>query len=289
MEAYGYSGGYFYSARPDFHAATAVSPRLESGNHDFEASFPGIDGGYMAGQRWQVVSVTTARLQVPAPGQEAAFVRDAVRPLVSAWAADGRLDTAYNHPPNLGKLRAGEPDPYDPSVVADEAAILKNVGWPLPYRSDAGHALLLVYKTGVVLRMRYSAPTGSETASGGMLSPEAAIDKLKAALRDPAARSVEEVTGRDYFIGAPYQGVFNPTPVGPFASVGPSYEFSDAAPWNALFDDSFAGKEVYWINANGWPGYGRGLVDARTGAVVRFTRTAENHSDALFMPTPFAP
>lgn len=282
IEAYGFTGNTYYYARPDVHPASAISPRLESGNHDFEASFR-----TPWGDQWGVASVKTARLPAPDPGQEAEFVLTRVRPLVAAWAADGKLDTAYEHSPDLAKLRAGEPDPFDPSTVQDEAAILKNVGWPLPYRSEAKKETLLVYAKGVVLRVAAAPKSGDEHSA--KVSSQTALQALLTALHDPNARSEEERTGRDYYIGTPFGGVFKPQPAGPFADVGPAYTFSDDVGWSTSFDATFPAKPTWWINANGWPGYGRGLVDAETGKVIRFTRTAENHGDSFTVPTPFVP
>jgi hypothetical protein len=171
--------------------------------------------------------------------------------------------------------------------VQDEAAVLKNVGWPLPYRSDARKELLLVYAKGVVLRIK-AVPQAADEHTAKLTSQQA-IEKLLAALHDPNAKSAEEQSGRDYYLGTPFGKVFMPTPVGPFADVGPTFGFSDDVGWQTMFDATFAGKPTWWVNANGWPGYGRGLVDAETGTVIRFTRTSENHGNALTMPTPMIP
>jgi hypothetical protein len=282
IQAYGFTGGSFYPARPDMHPASAVSPRLESGNYDFEASFR-----TPFGDQWAIAAVTTARLPTVLQGQEAAYVRDRVRPVVAAWATDGALDTAYTHLPDLGKLRAGLPDAFDPTVVQDEAAILKNVGWPLPYRSEARKEILLFYATGVVLKVKAGPATADEHTV--KVSAQQAIQKLIATLHDPNAKSAEEQAGRDYFLGTPFGTVFTPKPTGPYADVGPTFSFSDDAGWHADLDKTYADKPTWWINANGWPGYGRGLVDAQTGAVIRFIRTSENHGNALTLPTPFTP
>jgi hypothetical protein len=279
MAAYGWvippGGTYSLRIRPDIHGVTSTAKQIESGNYNFETSFRSPFG-----EKWMVDAIMTARLAAVVPGQEASYVRDTIRPLVKAWASDGALYTGYSWDPNLGDMRAGT------ARSPDEAAILAHVGWPLPYLSEARHELLLFYAPGVVLRTRWLPVDVDEHTV--KVSREAAIALHVAAMRDPNAKSEEERTGRDYFLGTPYVGAFPPPEWNRWDDLRPKYDIPNDAPWYATLDTSYAGKPVWHVVCN-WSGYGIGLVDGQTGTLIRFMRPNMGAANGVVTPSPFIP
>jgi hypothetical protein len=134
------------------------------------------------------------------------------------------------------------------------------------------------------------------------LSEREAIARLSAAIGDRAFKSEEERTGRDYFLGI----TFKPPDPGRMISPGRIevlYAVPNDARWIVNFE-SVIGKAVWHLSfytpsLDTWSGRGRvppsppeysgeGLIDAASGAVIRFRRPYKRYSYAeTRTPFPF--
>jgi hypothetical protein len=277
---FGFSGDLILAFRPSISRSISSAVRLENGNHELEVHFPSPFG-----DGWATASALTARVPAPAAGGVAQFVETTVRPMLAAWAPDGALFTGYMRMPDLAAQRGmAPPRSHDPNATQNEAAIVKNVGWPLAYVSPSRHEVLFFYEAGVVLRTQWT-PKRFDAASVPV-SKQAAIATVVAALRDPAAQSEEARTGRDYFVGTPYAGIFGPAPeVNRHDDLVPTYDVPDAVDWNGFVGTEWAEKPV-WLIGSTWGG--GGWVDARTGTLIRFTRLRVGHGTGG-MPSPYVP
>jgi hypothetical protein len=235
------------------------APKLESGNHELQVGFPNPYGS-----DWGVVSVLTSTV-VPLGAQPiGAYLSGTIMPVVRAWAEDGSLFTAYTYMPG----RFGPPPSHDPNATADAAAIIANVGWPLAYVSASKHEALFFYQGGQVLAVQWGQQRYTEQSVP--VTKQAAIATLVAALRDPNAQAEEAKTGRDYYLGVPFKGIFPPNAVNFHDDLVPTSNVPDGIEWGGFLGQEFVDKPTWYLNNNGWGGGGQ--VDALTGTLIRFTR-----------------
>ena len=125
---------------------------------------------------------------------------------------------------------------------------------------------------------------------------DAALKAMITAIETRGFKGEEEKTGLDYFLGSPYAtnaSCFGPPMTGP-GSQEALYEVPPDARWNTSLQ-VILGKPVWQLNfyANSKPmdptqGYwvnlsANGMVDATTGAVIRFQRPSRQ-----LIPTPMA-
>jgi hypothetical protein len=262
--------------RPSFSAQTSGASNLQSGNFNFAASLPGPfrDG-------FGVASVLSAYLPGPAPGDLPAYVHTTIQPLVHAWADDGTLYTNYVWLPDMGASREGTTPAHDPNVTIDESAIIKNVGWPLAYVSNARHEALYFFANGQVLLVRWAPLRYTEQTVP--VSKQQAIANTVAALRDPKSTSEEARTGLDYFLGIPFAGVFAPSSVNYRDDLVPTFDVPDGINWSAFLANDFFDKPTWYVGSTVG---GSGLVDAVTGKLIRFTRLRAGHGTGG-APSPF--
>jgi hypothetical protein len=236
---------------------------LENGNFALQASFPNTEG-----DGWGVVAVLASMVTPQGTRPLGDFVSGTVLPVVRAWADDAGLFTRYNYLPN----RFGPPSSHDPNATASEAAIIQNAGWPLAYVSAAKHEALFFYQGGQVLSVQWARQRYAEATVP--VTKAAAIATVVAALRDPNAMSKEARTGRDYYLGVPYAGVFSPNPVNFDDTLVPTTDVPDGIDWNGFLGQEFVDKPTWYIGST-WGGGGQ--VDALTGTLIRFTRLRVGH------------
>lgn len=217
-----------------------------------------------------------------------------VAPVLQAWAPDGKLVRSEGRVDSLGEP-LGTAAPSSASPWSNEAP-----GWPtwrLLYTSESRHEVLEFFvgrDRTLAVRMRW-APLALPTEAIKVDGNEA-VRRLVAAIRDPNARSVEAQTGRDYFLDVPFV-----TKSVPPALPGRNellLELPADATWRVSLQSLF-GKLVWrlsyaypmappqpwaggeqppkppfsFLNGNGI----EGMVDAETGAVIRFNRLVKHY------------
>lgn len=276
-----------------------------SGNYDFGFSlgvFPEGDT-HLAGK-----ALTTAET-AGGTGEAEGLVRTIVKPLIAAWADDAALARDYQGMP---RFTSGQPDP---AWVKDEVAILGKFGWPLAYRSRARREILNVHVEAgrtLVVRATFGDPVPTEAQVA--IDRQAAIEKAKAVLSDPASRSWEARTGRDYFSGLPYRPHQPGDPVGTSNTtrLEPVYDLPGNLHWRADLYGYYAGKPIWQVYSQpvGQPSAGAPLpvasppvgatfsvvdystetwIDANTGEAVRFRRPQRTTATVVAAPSPFTP
>lgn len=292
---YGYYGyGYFFGAENDQMALVSL----------LQAEAAGVSGGFK-----EVMA------QVAAPA-------------VKEWAADARLIQTQALVDQDGKLFPA-PEGADAAVGSPlDGFYGDRSGWRLVFRSNARGEVLIFTVTAaksLVIRLRW-APLNLDPARVAVDSG-AAIRSLVAAVGDRAAKSEEEKTGLDYFLGVKFSV---PEWVNQKDSQNRTevvYAVSPKTRWNVSLD-MVMGKLVW--NLNGWANEGndvavpmpavdmpmarvgvatpaiavgepnpgkpvdcvamrpvermgwfnqsiQGMVDAETGAVIRFSRPTKNY------------
>ncbi|MDB5100483.1 MAG: hypothetical protein JWM80_4904 [Cyanobacteria bacterium RYN_339] len=261
--------------RPSFSAPISEAPKIESGNYALESSFPNPFG-----DGWAVASVLAATAD-PIVGTK--NVDATILPRVRNWADDGTLFTGYQRLPNLGDQRAGIVRSNDPKETMNEDAIIQHVGWPLTYVSASRHEALYFFAGGQVLNVRWGLQRFTELTVP--VSKQAAIATVVAALRDAAATSEEARTGLDHYLGVPFAGVFPPNAVNYHDDLVPTFDVPDAVEWSAFLGNDFVDKPTWYVQGS-WGG--GGLVDAVSGALIRFTRLRVGHGTGG-PPSPFTP
>jgi hypothetical protein len=143
---------------------------------------------------------------------------------------------------------------------------------------------LYFYDSGLVVKLAWAPKDLTEATAP--ITREMAIARHVATMHDPAAKSEEERTGRDYFIDVPFKDLFPPPPVNNHDELQPAYDFPADTPWTALFDYQYAGKPTWRIYASQGSGLGYGLVDARTGTEIRFQRPIKGFVSGPVIPLP---
>jgi hypothetical protein len=232
-----------------------------------------------------------------ATGELPEAARSLAAPIIDAWATDARLVQSGGQLRADGTLYPASPAPGSTSPDAYNGA------WRLVYVSSSRKEvlqLLVRAESTLVLRQRWEplhlAPERIRVGA------KAAIERLSAAIRDPNAKSEEERTGKDYFMGfgfnppQTWQGPEQRTEVvhdvpadarwdtslqqvmgrlvwqlgfstyGPvaMAGVGSAPAVAPAAPGSAC--PTVSEPMTYFNNA------AQGMVDAETGTVIRFSR-----------------
>lgn len=274
--------GYYLPIQPTVQSAVSTAKQLDSGNDNFTYAFPAPSGW---GNGWVIENVTTSDGSPIASADASAYVQGVVPSIAHQWAADATLDTLYQKMPDLAAQRAGTDTPFDRTLVQDAPSILKNVGWPIAYLSRAKYGALLFYGTGLVVHLTWAQP---EDASDTVpISKARAIAIHVAAMRDPNSQSEEAKTGQDYFLGTPFHDAF-PPPVAfnQHDELKPVYDFPASTPWDASFEEDFAAKPYWLVSVPTGSGFGMGMVDAVTGAEIRFIRPNTNSTPTRVAPTP---
>lgn len=262
-----------------------------SGNMDAYYSW-GYPSAKQDAEQRTLVSMTRAE----GPGSKGSLreVLDGiVAPVIQAWASDAKLVRSEGRVDSQGgplgaALRS--PNPFSNEVP----------GWPswrLLYTSESRHEVLEFFvgpDRTLAIRMRWAPltlPTEAIKVDGND-----AVKRLVAAIRDPNARSVEEQTGRDYFLDVPFV-----TKAVPPALPGRNelmLELPADAAWVVSLHAIF-GKLVWQLNYHApmaspqpWAGGEQpprppfsflngnsihGMVDAETGAVIRFNRLVKHY------------
>lgn len=242
------------------------------------------------------------------PGTNGSFdgiVMDHLRPYVLAWDVDAKLSTALISP---------VPAPFRlADITQKDLDGLEYVAWPVVFTSEARQETMTVYvEPGRIVALLVHWEIATPMPSPRVSEAEAR-SALKAALRDPTAQSVEEVWDQDYFLGVPFRN-----PVGSIefhAGPGPIMPqierteplYTDANLGDAKLEDGFGRMVWRFENSRArWtmePSYtlgadglfrdvqtAEGIVDANTGAVVRFRRSfRETFAGKPLYPSPPAP
>lgn len=242
------------------------------------------------------------------PGTNGSFdgiVLDHLRPYVLAWDPDAVLSRAIV-PPAPAPLRLMD-------VTRADLEDLPVVSWPVVFISEARQESLTMYVAPgriVALLVHWE---GASPSPSPRVSEAEARHALEAALRDPAARSVEEVWGQDYFLGVPFRN-----PIGTltfYGGPGPTMPgvarseplYTETTLGEARLDEGF-GRTVWRFEPRRerWSEElpydlapdgtyrvvkaARGIVDADSGAVVRFSRSFRDYFVGKpIYPSPPAP
>lgn len=208
------------------------------------------------------------------------ITRDIVDSVLRGWVPGARLIKAET---TLGS---------DGGPRVDAAGV---GGWRLTYQSPDGLAQLKFEVTPektLITKTRWAeVPMPVDAAR---VSEREAIARLIAAIGDRAFKSEEERTGRDYFLGISFE------PPDPGRMISPGrievlYTVPEEARWIVNFE-SVIGKAVWHLSfytpsLDAWSGRGRvpprpaeysgeGLIDAVSGAVIRFRRPYKRYSYA---------
>lgn len=271
------------SSSSDYHWTTSGA-----GN---EEMLPGSLSGNLAGQQIYPVGfelaepkpmslVAMAVSEAPgSAGPLGVIARDVVEPVLRGWVPGARLVVAETDMGTDGS----------PRVDASGAG-----GWRLTYQSPDGNEQLKFAVTPektLITKTRWAeVPVPVEAAR---LSEREAIARLSAAIGDRAFKSEEERTGQDYFLG---RAIAPPAPGGMSPGrVEVLYAVPEGARWTVNLE-SVIGKAVwnlrfYTPSLDSWSNRGRippsppeysgeGLVDAASGAVIRFRRPYKRYSYA---------
>ncbi|HEY9721924.1 MAG TPA: hypothetical protein V6D47_07905, partial [Oscillatoriaceae cyanobacterium] len=218
-------------------------------------SYYGYENYFYGGdplQAMSLVSVTQAQTK-GSSGSFTDILKSIVSPVVKAWAKDGRLVTSS------ASLNADGTARVDPN--ANPASLLPNGGynsngWQFVYASDSRSEVLdftVTPSQTTVIRMRW-APLN---LSPDLVTVDAtsAIQKLKAAVADKTFKSVEEQSGKDYFLGFPYTQD-NGACCGQQVDV--LYQIPDGVQWNVSLQ-SILGKTVWSVNW--YKSYNGGVIE----------------------------
>lgn len=244
-------------------------------------------GPFYGGEAPQALVSLTEATAAGSRGPYTRAVAAIVAPVLQAWASDARLTSSTGVTGQDGLL------PDQEATAAASAGYTP--GWTLSYFS-AARKELLTFAIGptktTVVRERWAALDLAAVPIA--VDNDAALTALVAAIKTPGAQGEEERSGQDYFLGVPFTsapqgGVAIAVP--PVAASAPTatpspdqvlYDLAADVPWNASLQ-VILGKPVwqfyamsYAKPATGTPdhydGGAQGMVDARTGAVIRFMR-----------------
>ncbi len=283
---------------------------LNSGNMNGGYGYAyGYGPGFFGGEPTTLISLTQSET-VGSKGPYRQLIEAVVQPVVKDWAADaklmmsnattgtdGLLTESPSSPPPSG-FRAGcEPMYGSPS----------DSGWRLTYLSASRREMLNFYvmpaKT-LVIRARWAPMDLAATPVA--VDNDVALRSLATAIETRGFKGEEEKSGLDYFMGGSFgQGCFGPVAMpAPYPYGGSQenrtevvYDVPDNARWNTSLQ-VILGKPVWELSFYAQPeppkptvapgpqgempvyddpGFyfnssARGLVDATTGAVIRFSR-----------------
>ncbi|MNS07153.1 hypothetical protein D3C72_385890 [compost metagenome] len=279
-------------------AAPSMTPSASPLSPGGVASGNVYGGGYGYGYAYvggpsvpmALVSVTEAEA-AGSRGPLKAILETLVAPVLKDWAPDAHLVSSSGSLDAEGRALVPSPSP-SPGQPAYGYYGGYDAGWRLSYasptRQEALNFHVMADKT-LVIRMRWAPLNLAATPIG--VDADEAVKKLTAAIEDATFKAEEEKTGTDYFFGTAFQ----PAPV--FGAPGPYqervesvYDVPPEARWNATLQ-SILGKQVwelyfyrpytetdpppstgYWFDNSA-----RGMVDAQTGGVIRFTRPSKRY------------
>lgn len=255
-----------------------ILPGSVSGNVTGQLVYPtGFDLADPAAMSLAAMAVTEAP---GSAGPLSVIVRDIVGSVLRGWVPGARLIKAESTMGNDGGPRV------DATGVGS---------WQLTYQSPDGLEQLKFdvtpEKTLITTTRWAEVPMPVDAAR---LSEREAIARLSAAIGDRAFKSEEERTGRDYFLGRAFE------PPAPGGGISPGrievlYAVPEDARWLVNFE-SVVGKAVWHLRfytptLDSWSNRGRippsppeysgeGLIDAVSGAVIRFRRPYKRYSYA---------
>lgn len=259
-------------------------------------------GYYGGGTNVPMALVSIAEAEAPgSKGPLKQIMADVVTPVLEDWAPDAHLVGSSGTLGNDGAALV--PSPVPSAYPGFNASY--DAGWRLSYvspsRQEALNFTVMADKT-IAIRMRW-APLNMATTPI-VVDADEALKKLKAAIEDAQARSEEEETGLDYFLGTSFQaampmmtGSREAMPPPPYQErIEPLYAVPANARWNVQLQ-AVLGKLVWELHF--YPQYdpnsppmpqldhyvdatGRGMVDATTGTVIRFSRPSKR-----YYPQPF--
>lgn len=260
----------------------SVSGNLYGGSYGY--------GYYGGGTSVPMALVSISEAEAPgSKGPLKQILADVVTPVLKDWAPDAHLVSSTGSLGNDGAALVPSPVPSAPGYYPSY-----DTGWRLSYvspsRQEALNFTVMADKT-VAIRMRW-APLNLATTPIEVDADEA-LKKLKAAIEDAQFRSEEEKSGLDYFLGTSF-GTASPVmmPPPPYQErIEALYAVPANARWNVQLQSAL-GKLVwelsfyqvydeknppmpatdYYVDGNG-----RGMVDATTGAVIRFSRPSKRY------------
>ncbi|MFN3428492.1 MAG: hypothetical protein ACK46X_00920 [Candidatus Sericytochromatia bacterium] len=261
----------------------------------------GYGYGYYGGSSVPMALVSVTEAEAPGSrGPLKAILEALVAPVLKDWAADAHLVSSSGSLDAEGMALVASPSPM-PAPPGYGYYGGYDTGWRLSYvspsRQEALNFHVAADKT-LVIRMRW-APLNL-AATPIMVDADEAVKKLSTAIEDPAFRGEEEKTGTDYFFGTAFQPVPTVPPGGYQERVETIYDVPPQARWNATLQ-SVLGKQVWELSyyrayseTDPYPqapdhwfdNSARGMVDAQTGAVVRFTRPSKRYYPNYPSPMP---
>ncbi|MDB5098844.1 MAG: hypothetical protein JWM80_3265 [Cyanobacteria bacterium RYN_339] len=257
------------------------SGNMNGGYYGFGPSYGG------GGAPTALVSITQAET-TGSQGPYRQMMATVVTPVVKAWAADAQLITSNGNTGSDGLLTGSSPSPI-PSCAPVYYGQDQQNGWNLVYYSAARGEMLnftVAQAKTLIVRTRWAPMDLSAPIA---VDNDAALQGLITAIKTQGVKSEEEKSGKDYFLGSPYSAT-NGMCFGPVAS-GPNhtetvYDVPADARWNTSLQ-MMLGKPVWQLNfyANGqkdtyqqgfyFNNSANGMVDATTGAVIRFGRPSK--------------
>lgn len=261
---------------------------------------------YGSGGPTTLVSLTQAET-TGSRGPYLSVMSTIVAPIIKAWASDAQLLSVTGQTDGSGLLDEASPSPA-PTPCGPVYGPTADTGWRFTYTSASRNESLSFVVTAaktVIVRSRW-APLDLATADV-QVDNSVAIQSLVTAITTQGYQSEEEKTGKDYFLGTPYNApCLYPMPM-PMASGAAKQNYTEVvyavpqdARWNATLQVEL-GKPVWVLNfyaqqqkaTTGPQDYyfnnaANGYVDARTGAVIRFSRPTRQHF-AVPMPGPSIP
>jgi hypothetical protein len=256
---------------------------LFSGN--MNGGYYGFGPSYGSGAPTTLVSITQAET-AGSKGPYLSMMSNVITPVIKAWAKDAQLVNSSGNTGSDGLLTSSTPSPV-PSCGGYYGPDQQSA-WNLAYYS-AGRSEMLTFmvteaKT-TILRTHWAPLDLAATPIA--VDNDAALKALITAVETRGFKGEEEKTGLDYFLGSPYAtnaGCFGPPMTGPGAQEA-LYEVPPDARWNANLQlilgkpvwqlNFYANKPMdpaqgYWVNMSA-----SGMVDATTGAVIRFQRPSK--------------
>jgi hypothetical protein len=246
-------------------------------------SYYGYYGGYFGGygdQQMALVSLQQAEL----PGNAGSFadvVGTTCAPVVKAWATDARLVSSTAQIDNGGALLKPQNEAADAKMAIGMpyGGYGDPSGWNLTYASTKRLEVLSFTVTGsktTVIRMRWE-PLNLDPAR--VLTDSAtAVKKVIAAIKDKGFKGEEETTGKDCFLGFPFDQPKTGQWDGDYQRTEVVYDVPANAQWNVNLQEVM-GKLVW--NLSFYAPYDNVAVPiARPGIAVATTAAAPPAEDA---------
>jgi hypothetical protein len=283
-------------------SASALSPGGATSGNIYGGGY-GYGYGYYGGSSVPMALVSVTEAEAPGSrGPLKAILETLVAPVLKDWATDAHLVSSSGSLDAEGQALVPSPTPSSMATPPGYGYYGGyDTGWRLSYvspsRQEALNFHVAADKT-LVIRMRWAPLNLAATPIA--VDADEAVKKLTAAIEDQAFRSEEEKTGTDYFFGTAFQPVPTVPPGGYQERVEIVYDVPPQARWNATLQ-SVLGKQVWELNyyraysesdpppqaPDHWfDNSARGMVDAQTGVVVRFTRPSKRYFPQYPSPMP---